>query len=48
MLSDDLLYHEFILSYIAVEETVLQPNARRQARGAAEARHERTLFPVAW
>src|SRR5215831_14138013 len=28
MFFNDLLYHSFILPYIAVEETVLQPNAR--------------------
>ena len=32
MFFDDLLYHGFILPHIAVEETVLPPNAGRQAR----------------
>ena len=44
---DDFLYHGFILPYLAVEETVLQPNATHQARGIVGARHERTLLPVA-
>jgi hypothetical protein len=43
MLFDDFLYHGVILSYIAVEETVQQPNAGRQARLEAGARDERTL-----
>jgi hypothetical protein len=38
MFFDDLLYHSFILPYIAVEETVLQPNAGPQARPEAGAR----------
>jgi hypothetical protein len=43
MFFDDLLYHAFILPYIAVEETVLQPNAPLQARLKAGTRDERRL-----
>jgi hypothetical protein len=41
MFFDNLLYHNFILPYIANEETVLQPNAERQL--LAEVGAERTL-----
>src|ERR671922_1073521 len=47
MFFDDLLYHGFILPYLAIEETVLQPNAGPQAPPMAGARDERRLLAVA-
>jgi hypothetical protein len=44
MFFDDLLYHGFILSHIAVRETVLMPNAAPQP--LPEAGAERTLEAV--
>jgi hypothetical protein len=46
MFFDDLLYHGFILSYLAIEETVLQPNATPQPLPEAGARYERRLEAV--
>jgi hypothetical protein len=43
MFFDDFLYHGFILPYIAVEKTVLQPNAAPQPRLEAGATEERKL-----
>src|SRR5262249_3390185 len=47
---DDLLYHGFILPYLAVEETGLKPNAQAEARATRYRRTpatKRTLWPVA-
>ena len=46
MFFDNLLYHESILSYIAAEETVLQPNAGAHLLPEAGARYERRLEAV--
>lgn len=46
MFFDDLLYHGVILPYLAVEETVLQPNASGEPRPIAEATQERKLLGV--